>query len=163
DVRDAGRRLGVHFILHGSVRRDGERVRITAHLVDAMSAREMWAESYDRDVTGIFSVQDEVTQRIVVTLVGHIGRSELNQALLKPANSLVAYDYYLRGKAENVVKFAGANPGGRKLLKQAIAIDPNYAPAVAALARNYGAAWMQPTDRPEGLKDEFQKQVTLDT
>src|SRR5262249_48357770 len=58
DVRDAGRRLGVHFILHGSVRRDGERVRITAHLVDAMSAREMWAESYDRDVTGIFSVQD---------------------------------------------------------------------------------------------------------
>jgi len=87
DVRQIGRELGVRYLLVGSVRRDAERVRITAQLVDSETTTQLWAEYYDRELTGIFAVQDEVTQKIVGTLIARISRSELERALAKPPDA----------------------------------------------------------------------------
>ena len=88
DVRQIGRELGVRYLLVGSVRRDAERIRITAQLVDAENTAQLWAEYYDRELTGIFAVQDEVTQKIVGTLIAHISRSEFERALVKAARRI---------------------------------------------------------------------------
>jgi adenylate cyclase len=95
DVRQIGHELGVRYLLLGSVRREAVRIRITAQLIHTGTGAQVWAEHYDRELTGIFAVQDEVTQRIVVTLVAHVTRSELTRALRKPPETLAAYDYYL--------------------------------------------------------------------
>ena len=99
DVRQIGSELGVRYLLVGSLRHDAERVRITAQLVDAASTEQLWAEHYDRELTGIFAVQDEVTRKIVGTLVAHISRSEVERAQAKPPERFSAYDYWLRGNA----------------------------------------------------------------
>ena len=99
DVRQIGRELGVRYLLVGSIRRDAERIRITAQLVDAETSAQRWAEHYDRELTGIFAVQDEVTQKIVGTLTAHISRSEFERALAKPPDKFSAYEFSLRANA----------------------------------------------------------------
>ena len=91
--------LGVRYLLLGSVRRVGDNVRITAQLIDTTTGGQLWGDSYDRAVTNIFAVQDDVTQNIVRSLVAHVDRSELARISRKPPTSLAAYDLYLRGKA----------------------------------------------------------------
>ncbi len=99
DVREVGRELGVRSVLEGSIRRAGQRVRITAQLIDATSGSHLWAERYDRDLTDIFAVQDEVTQQIVGALKVTLTPAE--KALLvkkeEPSN-VAAYDCVLRGR-----------------------------------------------------------------
>jgi adenylate cyclase len=166
--RQVGRELGVRYLLEGSVRRDGERFRITAQLIDAVSGVQRWAESYDRELTGLFAVQDEVTQKIVVTLVAHITQSELDRGRRKPPEALAAYDYYLRGSAA----LAAVEEGGRRLygerlfaarqmLEQSVAADAHYSPAIAALADTYLRAWLVPTEFPS-TAGEFLQQATID-
>jgi adenylate cyclase len=168
DPRQVGRELGVRYLLEGSVRRDGERFRITAQLIDAASGVQRWAESYDRELTGLFAVQDEVTQKIVVTLVAHITQSELDRARRKPPEALAAFDYYLRGSAA----LAAVEEGGRRLygerlfaarqiLEQSVAADAHYAPAIAALADTYLRAWLVPTEFAS-TAGEFLQQATID-
>jgi len=168
DPKQIGRELGVRYLLEGSVRRDGEKFRITAQLIDTVSGLQRWAESYDRELTGLFAVQDEVTQKIVVTLVAHITQSELDRARRKPPEALAAYDYYLRGSAA----LASADDGSRRiygerlfearqLLEQAVAADAHYAPAIAALADTYLRAWLVPTEFP-ATAHEFLQQAMID-
>ena len=148
DVRQIGSELGVRYLLVGSVRHDTERVRITAELVDAASTEQLWAEHYDRELTGIFAVQDEVTQKIVGTLVAHISRSEVERATAKQPNAFSSYDYWLRGNA--IMKNWHSDSTGeqiiaaRSLFEQAIAADRNYAPPVHGLASTCHAAWIEP-------------------
>ena len=97
EIAEIGRRLGVSYLLEGSVRRAGPRLRITAQLIEAASGVHLWAERYDRSLDDIFVVQDEVAQTIVTTLVGRIEDARLQQALQRPTASLAAYDYLLRG------------------------------------------------------------------
>ena len=92
DLAEIGRRLGVSYLLEGSVRRAGDRVRITAQLIEAANGAHLWAERYDRSLDDIFAVQDEVAQHIVSTLVGRIEDARLQQSLRKPTVSLAAYD-----------------------------------------------------------------------
>ena len=99
DLAEIGRRLGVSYLLEGSVRRAGARVRITAQLIEAATGAHLWAERYDRSLDDIFAVQDEVAQTIVSTLVGRIEDARLQQSLRKPTTSLAAYDCLLRGLA----------------------------------------------------------------
>src|SRR5687768_16363221 len=99
DIAEIGRKLGVSYILEGSIRRHGGRVRITAQLLEAATGAHLWAERYDRSLDDIFAVQEDVAQMIVSTLVGRIEESRLQQSLRKPTISLAAYDCVLRGIA----------------------------------------------------------------
>jgi adenylate cyclase len=165
DVRQIGSDLGVRYLLVGSVRRDAGRVRITAQLVDATTGTQLWAEHYDRELTSIFAVQDEVTQRIVVTLVAHVTRSELDRVLRKPPENLAAYDCYLR--ATGIMKNHQRDASGetiaaaRTLYEQSLAADPRYAPALQGLAHTYVASWLN-RQQYEPIAREYQEQATID-
>jgi TolB-like protein/Tfp pilus assembly protein PilF len=161
DVRQIGAELGVRYLLVGSVRRAAKRVRITAELVDAASAKQLWAEHYDRELTGIFALQDEVTQKIAGTLVAHISRSEIERAMAKAPETFSAYDCWLRGNA--IMKIWHGDPTGQKIMaarsffEQAIAADSSYAPPVHGLASTCHAAWIEPY---ELLAAEYQQSAT---
>src|SRR5580704_3158201 len=96
DTRAVGRDLGVRSVLEGSVRRAGNRVRITAQLIDAATGGHLWAERYDRDLTDLFAVQDDVTRRIVDALKVTLSAAET--ARLANSGNVEAYDYFMRGR-----------------------------------------------------------------
>jgi adenylate cyclase len=165
DAKAIGRELAVRYVLKGSVRRDGERLRVTAQLVDAATAAQIWAEQYDRGIADIFAIQDELTQKIVVTLVAHIGKVELSRVRAKPPEEMAAYDYYLRGRGlidESYRSKPGeAIHGARVQLEKAVALDPGYASALHALAHAYLLTYLEPTDYAP-LAGQFQNPATLD-
>lgn len=153
DVKQVGRELGVRYVLEGSVRRDVERIRITAQLIDAGTGAHLWAEYYDRDSGSVFSIQDEVTRRIVVTLVAHINKSEIARALRKAPESLAAYEHCLRGNAllKNLQREGRGEAivQARSYYEQSLACAPGYAPALVGLANTYFAAWVEPASLPQ--------------
>jgi adenylate cyclase len=163
DAKLVGRDLGVRYLLQGSVRRDAEGLRITAQLVDAGSSKQIWAETYDRAGAGIFAVQDEVTQKIVVTLVAHMTRSEVDRISRKPSKSLAAYDAYLRANAlvRNMERDRAKVNDARALYEQAIAADANFAPAYQGLANVHFLLWgIACPEQPGGC--EFHQPAVLD-
>ena len=165
DTKQIGRELGARYVVLGSTRRDPERIRVTAQLVEAATGAQLWAERYDTDPSELFSVQDEIVQKIVATLVSRISRSELDRALRKPPQDLAAHDYYLRGNALMHEIPPGKQgetiASARALYEQAIAADQRYAPAMQGLALTYLRSWMYPS--PEhAIGSEFQQQATLD-
>ena len=138
DVRQVGSQLGVSYLLEGSVRKVGQHVRITAKLVDAINGAHCWAERYDREMTDVFAVQDEVARTIVSILTAHVGKLEVARVLARPPQTWQAYDYYLQGR-EALASFlttyrAAELYEARRHLQSALAIDPNYARAHAVLA-----------------------------
>jgi TolB-like protein/class 3 adenylate cyclase/Tfp pilus assembly protein PilF len=134
DVAEVGRKLGVSYLLEGTVRRVGNRVRITVQLIEAASGVHLWAERYDRDLDDIFAVQDELTQTIVSTLVGSIENAKLQQSFRKPTASLAAYDFLLRGIEHFRGYAADDNQQACRMFERAVALDPRSAPAHAYLA-----------------------------
>src|SRR5437762_2586627 len=96
DVRQVGRELGVRYVLEGSIRRAGDRVRITGQLIDATNGAHRWAERYDRKLEDVFAVQDEVARTIVAILTAHVNKAEVERTLLKPPATWQAHDYYMR-------------------------------------------------------------------
>src|SRR5215831_5405358 len=141
DIRQVGQELGARYVLEGSVRRSGDRIRITAQLIDAETGAHRWAERYDRELHDVFAVQDEVARTIVAILAAHVNRAETERALLKPPAAWEAYDYYLRGAEAFLLHVDKRTKASlyeaRRLLEQSLAIDPDYARATAALARTY--------------------------
>src|SRR5919106_1380973 len=126
-VQEVGRDLGVRYVLEGSVRKAGARVRITAQLIDAATGHHLWAERFDRDLADIFEVQDEVASRIVATLAGKLGESERRRARSLQTDNPQAYDCVLRGR-ELWYRFTPeANREARRLYEKAIELDPDYA------------------------------------
>jgi len=145
NVADIGRQLGVRYVLEGSVRRSGNRVRVTAQLIDAASGAHVWADRFDRDLTDIFVVQDELTQKIVGQLVTSIvapaSRPASSPAARQETMNLAAYDFLLRAR-QHVARFTEEDSGtARELLGKAIALDPNYARAHALLGWLYYDEW----------------------
>jgi adenylate cyclase len=160
DIRHVGAELGARYVLEGSVRRSGERVRITAQLIDAAAGTHRWAERYDRELHDVFGVQDEVARAIVATLAVHVHRAETERALLKPPAAWEAYEYYLRG-AEAFLLFRSRGTktslyDARRLLEQSLAIDPTYARACAMLSWTYHNAYSEPSD------DDYLSPAALD-
>ena len=122
-----GRDLNVRYVLEGSVRRSGERVRVTAQLIEAASSAHLRANSCDRTITDIFALQDEITERIVTTLVSNIERSIIEQARRKPPHSLGAYELLLQGREQrNASQYEGIL-AAEALFEQAVALDPGFA------------------------------------
>jgi adenylate cyclase len=158
DAGQIGRELGVRYLLTGSIRRDASRVRITAQLVNAATARQLWAENYDRDIADYFAIQDEVTHRIVATLVAHVTKSEFERVLRKKPENIVAYEYVLRanaltnGRPNNPAVIAEA----KALYEKALADDPRYARALQGLANVYFLTWAAENS------PEYQQQPVLD-
>jgi TolB-like protein len=99
DMKQVARELNVRYIVEGSVRRIGDRIRITAQLIDADSGSHIWGERYDRNLTDVFSVQDQLVQKIVSTLVGRVQAADIERASRKPPTSLAAYEYVLKANA----------------------------------------------------------------
>ena len=150
DIRQIGRELGVRYVLEGSVRRNGDRVRIAAQLIDVSTATHRWADRYDREITDIFAVQDEVARTIATILVAHVNKAEAERSLLKPPASWQAYDYYMRGADTLASYWSSVDVQdlyvARSLLERSLAIDPSYARAYAALSTTYMIAWINPLD-----------------
>jgi adenylate cyclase len=151
-IQEVGRDLGVRYVLEGSVRKAGGRVRITAQLIDAATGHHLWAERFDRELADIFAVQDEVTGRIVATLAGKLAESERRRARSGQTENLEAYDCVLRGR-ELWERFTPeVNRQARRLYEKAIALDPDYARAYASLAWTYlvehSERWGNADDRP---------------
>ncbi|PZQ85415.1 MAG: hypothetical protein DI549_01675 [Ancylobacter novellus] len=162
---EIGLELGARYLVQGSVQRQDEQLRITARLIEAPSGRQLWAESYDRALEGLFAVQEELTRSLVGQLHARITRSELGRAARKPPERLDAYDLTLRAGA--LMRGVQRDRRGetiaaaRALYQQAVALDPHYAPAVQGLANTYLWAWIDPSlDHPIGA--EFQQPATLE-
>jgi adenylate cyclase len=137
DLAEIGRKLGASYLLEGSVRRAGDRVRVTAQLIEAATGVHLWAERYDRRLEDIFALQEEVARTIVSTLVGRIQDARLHQALKKPTTNLEAYDCLLRGMAHNRGYAEGDNQKAHEMFERAVALDPHYALAHACMATAY--------------------------
>jgi adenylate cyclase len=133
DVGRVSRELGIQYILEGSVRRLGNRIRITAQLIDASSGHHVWADRFDRPLEELFDVQDQVVRTIVGTLVGRLQADRADRAKRKPPTSLVAYECVLRGDALPVFDVA-SEAEARRLFQRAIELDPEYAKPYALLA-----------------------------
>jgi adenylate cyclase len=139
DIREVGRELGVRSVLEGSIRRAGNRVRITAQLIDATNGAHLWADRYDRDLTDIFAVQDDVTRRIVDALKVTLSPAEKARLADSGTPNIDAYDCYLRGR-----ELLALNPKNRerfeqstKLFMKALKLDPGYSQAYASLSLAY--------------------------
>jgi adenylate cyclase len=135
DVKQIARELGVRYVLEGSVRKAGNRVRITAQLIEAESGNHLWAERYDRDYADVFGVQDEITESVVGAIEPEILMGEGRRALRKNATSLDAYDRCMRGMHHHYQFAAADNREAEKWLRQAVELDPNLAFGHMALAR----------------------------
>ncbi len=134
DSREVGRTLGVRYLLEGSVRKMGNRIRVTAQLVDTVQAMQVWAERYDRDVIDLFDIQDELTRSIVSTVKGRVEATLVERVAHAPIGNLSAYECVIRGQAL-IHQFTQPRLAeARKLLQSAVALDPGMARALGWLA-----------------------------
>jgi TolB-like protein/class 3 adenylate cyclase len=133
DVKQVGRELGVRYVLEGSVRKAGGRVRITAQLIEAFTGTHLWADRFDGSLEDVFELQDQVASGVIGAIEPRIRQSEIERAHRKPTESLDAYDLYLRALALRDIHTDESMREAIALLKQALAIDRNYVPAKAAI------------------------------
>jgi TolB-like protein len=136
DVSDVGRKLGVQYVVEGSVRKAGNRVRVTAQLVEAATGKHVWAERYDRDLEDIFAVQDEVVREIVAAVPGQIDAAALQRIQRRPIENLTAYDLVLRGEQLRYQNWSSREADA--LFEKAVEIDPQCARAYSQLAHGHG-------------------------
>jgi tetratricopeptide (TPR) repeat protein len=137
DVRQIARELGVQYVLEGSLQTDGDRVRITAQLIDAATGNHVWSERYDRPLGDVFAIQDEVTHTIAASLAGVHGivaRARREMARRKPPENLQAYEYYTLGMEHKHQFTEQDNKKARELFQKALQLDPNFARAYVGLA-----------------------------
>jgi adenylate cyclase len=166
DVRQVSRELGVRYVLEGSARKAGNRVRISAQLIDAISGAHVWAERFDQDLTDVFSVQDELTQHVAAAIGPAVSKVETERARRKTPEELVAWDHYLRG----MWYFHRFTEDGfdRALIsfRRAVDLDETLAHAHAGIARTCMAKTMyRGSDRERSLGnaiDAAKKALSLD-
>src|SRR5262249_37647059 len=123
DAKQAGRELGVRYVVEGSIRSTAARIRVTVQLIDAGTGNHLWAERYDRDIGGLFEVQDEVARRIVATLAGRVEDAEVRGTAHKRTESLPAYECLLRGIGHIRAYGPNENRLARELFERAVSLD----------------------------------------
>jgi tetratricopeptide (TPR) repeat protein len=137
DVKQVGRELGVRYVLEGSVRRGGDRLRITGQLINASTGAHLWADRFDGRLAEVFDLQDQVAMSVVGAIARRLEEAEIERAKRKPTDDLDAYDYYLRGLAIANHMTREANDEALQLFDQAIRRDPDFALAHARAAYCY--------------------------
>src|SRR5271169_5247852 len=139
DVKRVGRELGARFVLEGSVRKAGNRVRVTAQLIDSRSGAHIWADRFDRELTDIFAVQDELTREIIAALKVKLTPEQKDR--LGPRNTIddEAYDLFLRAREQTWHATRSNIIEARNLLERAVTINPDFAAAHASIASSYVA------------------------
>jgi adenylate cyclase len=165
-IGEVGKSLGVRYVLEGSVRKSGGRVRITAQLIDATTGGHLWAERFDRDLTDIFAVQDDVTTQIVSALALNLSAGERQSIAVEHSDNQEAYDCFLRGRELFLRATKDANREAANLLRRAVELDPRYAPAHALLGASqvidYANGWgASPTQALEEAEKAAQHAVQL--
>ena len=147
DVKQVGRDLGVRYVMEGSVRKAANRVRVTAQLIDVASGAHIWADRFDRDLTDIFAVQDELTQEIIGALKLKLTPGTKNRLARKGTVDEEAYDLFLRGREHSWLGTRLANIEARHLLERAVAINPDFAAAHALVGlthvTDYANGWAE--------------------
>lgn len=162
NVMDIGRDLGVRYVVEGSVRKAGNRVRVTVQLIDASTGEHIWAERYDRELDDIFELQDELCQAIIATMPGRLEAAAMAQLSRKLPQDMAAYDYLLAAKIHHHKFTKDDNAQALELLDKALELDPAFAPAHAwractlgqALARGYA-------ERSDKLIDESREAAEI--
>ncbi|NQV21128.1 MAG: hypothetical protein HQ511_06905 [Rhodospirillales bacterium] len=144
DVREVGKTLGARYVVEGSVRKSGSRVRVTVQLIDADTGHHVWAERYDRELAEIFELQDELTQQIAATIVPELERTEQKRAVEKKPQNLDAWDHVQRGFACLYEFSKSGNARAREMFEQALELDPAYSAAFV------GVAWSHIRDLDHG-------------
>ncbi len=151
DVKKVGRELGVRYVLEGSVRKAGNKVRITGQLIDASTGAHLWANRFDGGLEDVFDLQDEVTTDVVSAIAPKVEQAEMERARHKPTESLAAYDYFLRGMARIYDGTRDANIDALQNFERATEIDPNFASAFGMCAYCYvwrkANGWLADKDR----------------
>ncbi len=137
DIRQVANELGVRYVLEGSVRKAGERIRITAQLIDGASGNHVWAERYDRKFEDLFALQDEITGMIVAQMEPELGRAEYERVKTEPTENLDAWELFHRGIAHIFRRTKEDVLEARRLFEQAIERDPNFSSAHAGKAWTY--------------------------
>jgi adenylate cyclase len=140
-VQEVAREFGVEYVLEGSVRKAGDRIRVTVQLIDAKTDRHIWAERYDRKLEDIFAIQDEMTRAIVATLPGRVEAATHDRAKRKPTDNMAAYECVLAAKVLHHRSIREDNAEAQRLLDRALALDPDYAHAHAWKACVLGQTW----------------------
>src|SRR5579871_1179661 len=167
-VRQVAREVNVRYVVEGSVRKAGNRVRVTVQLIDGLTDCHVWAERYDRELEDIFALQDEMTTAIVGMLPGKVEAATGERARRKPTENMTAYECLIAGKLLHHRSNAADNAEAQKLLERAIALDPNYAQAHAWKACVLGQAWVNgfTADRDavfQGMIGELRRALQLDS
>ena len=134
DIKQIGRELGVRYVVEGSVRKAGNRVRVTAQLIEAATGVHIWAERYERDLSDIFALQDEITGKVVAAIAPSVRAVEIRRSQAKPTANLDAYDYFLRSLPEIHAQSEDSVKRAEALLRKAIELDPVYPYALGMLA-----------------------------
>jgi adenylate cyclase len=166
-VQDVAAEFGVQYVVEGSVRRAGNRVRITVQLIDAETDRHVWADRYDRELEDLFAIQDEVTTAIVATLPGRVEAATHDRAKRKPTANMAAYECVLAGKVLHHRSTPKDNAAALAILERAIALDPKYGHAHAWKACVLGQTWVHGwcADRDvvwDRVVEELQTALALD-
>ena len=157
-IQEIGKTLGVRYVLEGSVRKVGKRVRITAQLIDATNDGHLWAERFDRDLTDIFAVQDDVTEQIVDALSLNLTRGDRRRLMAEQTDNMEAFDCFLRGRELWWRHAKEPNAQARELLLRATELDPQFAPGFAWLGaahiNDYVSQWTASPSRSLDLAHE---------
>jgi TolB-like protein len=155
DVKQVGRDLGVRYVLEGSVRKSGGRLRITGQLVDATTGTHLWADRFDGSLEDVFDLQDKVTATVIGAIEPAMRNAEIQQARRKPTSSLDAYDWFLRALSAFNLPYASRYRQALELCRKAIASDPDYAAACALAAwACAGMYFTAPTSEEQTLREE---------
>jgi TolB-like protein/DNA-binding winged helix-turn-helix (wHTH) protein len=167
EVNQVGSELGVRYVLEGSVRKAGNRVRITGQLIDAGTGTHLWAERYDRDLSDIFALQDEITASVAMAIGPAVAQAERERVARKPPENLDAWETYHRGLWHFLKQTPAENDLAKPFFQRAIELDPNFAPGYHGLALAHG--WdanpyaIRPVAECVGLMRELsRKAVSLD-
>lgn len=151
DVKQISRELGVRYVLEGSLRKAGSRIRVSAQLVEAESGKHIWAERFDRDLTDIFAVQDEITEAVTVAIAPAIADAEQQRAMRKPPGNLDAWAAYQRGLWHMSKASSEDNALAQRFFQEAIDLDPTFAGGYwgLAAAHMHAAAVFQTSSLPD--------------
>jgi TolB-like protein/Flp pilus assembly protein TadD len=158
DVRQVGRELGVRYVIEGSVRRSGEKLRITGQLIDAASGNHIWADRFEGETSDVFALQDRFAESVAAIIEPRLRLAEIERLKQKPAGNLNAYDLLLQAQRSIYEWTAESIEQAIRSLQQALALDPDYALALATLASCYTTRWSEGwakdrlTESAEGLR-----------